>query len=87
MGDVLFFLFLYEKKVLWISQCVFIEYPQQMIAWRYIGINHKSQDSNYTLENHCTRTAQSSRGGCSRRVHKIVYTVVNKGNILVIFYF
>ena len=26
-----------------------------------------------TLENHCTRTVQSSRGGCSRRVHKIVY--------------
>ena len=23
-----------------------------------------------TLENHCTRTAQSSRGGCSRRAHK-----------------
>ena len=25
-----------------------------------------------TLESHCTRTAQSLRGGCSRRVHKIV---------------
>ena len=36
-----------------------------------------------TLENHCTRTAQSSRGGCSRRVHKIVYIAVSKGNILV----
>ena len=24
-----------------------------------------------TLENHCTRTAQSSRGGCSRQVHEI----------------
>ena len=35
-----------------------------------------------TLENHCTRTAQSSRGGCSRRVHKIVYLAVKKGNIL-----
>ena len=33
--------------------------------------------------NHCTRTAQSSRGGCSRRVHKIEYLVVNNGNILV----
>ena len=25
-----------------------------------------------TLGSHCTRTAQSLRGGCSRRVHKIV---------------
>ena len=33
-----------------------------------------------TLENHCTRTAQSSRGGCSRRVHKIEYLAVNKSN-------
>ena len=39
-----------------------------------------------TLENHCTRTAQSSRGGCSRRVHNLVYLAVKKGNILVIFY-
>ena len=35
------------------------------------------------LENHCTQTAQSSHGGCSRRVHKIVYLAVKKGNILV----
>ena len=35
------------------------------------------------LENHCTRTAQSSRGGCRRRVHKIVYLAVKKGHILV----
>ena len=39
----------------------------------------------YTLENHCTQTAQSSCGCCSVRVHKIVYLGVNKGNILVIF--
>ena len=32
-----------------------------------------------TLENHCTRTAQSSLGGCSRRVHKIEYLAVYKG--------
>ena len=38
------------------------------------------------LENHCTLTAQSSCGGCSRRVHKIVYQTVNKGNILVTFF-
>ena len=31
----------------------------------------------------CTRAAQSSRVGCSRRVHKIVYLAVKKGNILV----
>ena len=37
----------------------------------------------FTLQNHCIRTAKSSRGGCSRRVHKIVYLAVNKGNILV----
>ena len=36
-----------------------------------------------TLENHCTRTAQSSRGGCNRQVHKIEYLAVEKGNILV----
>ena len=40
-----------------------------------------------TLENHCTRTAQSSRGGCSQLVYKIeylhVHVAVNKGNILV----
>ena len=35
-----------------------------------------------TLENHCTRTAQSSRGGCSRRAHKIIHLAVKKGNIL-----
>ena len=34
---------------------------------------------NTILVNHCTRTAQSSRGGCSRRGHKIVYLAVNKG--------
>ena len=34
-------------------------------------------------ENHCSRTAQSSRGGCSRRVHEIVCLAVKKGNILV----
>ena len=34
-----------------------------------------------TLEpDHCTRTAQSSRGGCSRRVHKKVYLAVKKGS-------
>ena len=36
-----------------------------------------------TLEHLCTRIAQSSRGGCSRRVHKIVYLAAKKGNILV----
>ena len=40
-------------------------------------------EHNNTLENHCTRTAQSSRGGCSRRVQKVVYLAVNQGNILV----
>ena len=29
-----------------------------------------------SLENLCTRKVQSSRGGCSRRVHKIVYLAV-----------
>ena len=43
-----------------------------------------SSDIN-TLENHCIRTAQSSRGGCSRRVYKIMYIAVKKGNIFVIF--
>ena len=40
-----------------------------------------------THENHCTRTARSSRGGCSLRVYKIVYQAVYKGYILVNFYF
>ena len=39
--------------------------------------------TNITLENHCNRTAQSLHGGCSRRVHKIVYLAVKKGNIFV----
>ena len=38
-----------------------------------------------TLENHCTRTAQSTRGGCSRRVQKVVYLTVNNCNILIFF--
>ena len=33
-----------------------------------------------TLEIHCTQTAQSSRCGCSRRVHKIVNPAVKKGH-------
>ena len=36
-----------------------------------------------TLENHCNRTVQSLRAGCSRREHKIVYLAVKKGNIFV----
>ena len=47
---------------------------QRCYEWYYI-----------TLENHRTRTAQLSRGGCSRRVHKIKYLAVNKGNSLVNF--
>ena len=39
----------------------------------------------FTLENHCTRTAQSSHGGCSPWGHRPVHLAVNKGNILVIF--
>ena len=31
---------------------------------------------NFTLENDWTRTAQSSRGGCSQRVQKIVYLAI-----------
>ena len=36
----------------------------------------------FTLENHCTQTAQSSCGGCSRQVHEIGYLAVKKGYIL-----
>ena len=36
------------------------------VSYKFLGVKHI-----YTLENHCTRTAQSSRGGCSRQVHKI----------------
>ena len=42
--------------------------------------------SNNHAREHCTRNAQSSRGVCSRRVHKIEYLAVNKGNILVNFF-
>ena len=42
---------------------------------------------NTILENHCTRTAQSSREGCSRRGHKIGYLAVNKGIFFNFFYF
>ena len=36
-----------------------------------------------TLENHCTRTAQSSRGGHTRRVHKTEYIAIKKRNVSV----
>ena len=36
-----------------------------------------------TLENHYTRTAQSSHGRCSRRVHKIVCLADDKAYIMV----
>ena len=36
-----------------------------------------------SLENHCTRTAQSSLGSCSRRVHKIVCLADDKAYIMV----
>ena len=36
-----------------------------------------------TPENHCTRTVQSSRVGCNRRVHRICLPSRKKGNILV----
>ena len=53
----------------------------------YGGFHYTTTDNKKlhfsTLENHCTQTAQSSRDGCSQRVHKIVYLAVNKGNILV----
>ena len=50
-------------------------YPEMTRWWFYY---HQ-----YSLENHCTRTTQSSRAGCSRRVYRIVYVAVKKGNILV----
>ena len=34
---------------------------------------------------YCIRTMESSRGGSSRRVHKIVYRAVKKGNVFVNF--
>ena len=37
----------------------------------------------HRLENLFTRTVQSVRVGCSRRVHKITYLIVKQGNILV----
>ena len=36
-----------------------------------------------TLENHCTLTAQSSRGSCSRRVHKKLCLADDKAYITV----
>ena len=36
-----------------------------------------------TLENHCTLTAQSSRGSCSRRVHKKLCLAHDKTYIMV----
>ena len=40
----------------------------------------------YMLENLCSRTVQSSRGVCSRRVNKIVNLAVKKGNIWSFFF-
>ena len=58
--------------------------PYSKILFVFLNQNSMFGYSN-TLENHCTRTTQSSCCGCSRRVHKIVYLAVNKGNILVNF--
>ena len=41
-------------------------------ACKHVHLNICSRHDN-TLENLCTRTAQSSRGVRSRRVHKIYY--------------
>ena len=39
----------------------------------------------YTLEKHFTQIVQSSlHAGCSRRVHRIVYLAVKKGNRLLV---
>ena len=56
-----------------------------VILWIKIETTKWFIYSIYTLENHRTRTAQSLHGGCSWRVHKIVYLAVDKGNILVTF--
>ena len=37
------------------------------------GFDYRNKRHKVTLENLCTRTAQSSRGVRSRRVHKIYY--------------
>ena len=64
----------------------FIEYGDFSITYMYAVKTYcVSPLLFFTLENHCTRTAQSSRGGCSRRVYKIVYLAVKNGNILVNF--
>ena len=36
------------------------------------AVYSRSRPMIFTLENHCTRTAQSSRGSCSRRVHNFL---------------
>ena len=55
----------------------------QLLSWSTLGAYHLLLGILTTLENHCTQTAQSSCGGCSRQVHKIVYQAVKKGIILV----
>ena len=54
-----------------------------LVITRGLSSTHKRTRHNCTLEKHCIRTSHSLRGGCSRRVHKIVYLAVKKGNILV----
>ena len=75
--------------------CCSSKYPFRGFRCKSVSSRHLSSADNLcksfgprsTLENHCTRTVQSSCGGCSRRVHKIVNLAVQKGNICDLFYF
>ena len=60
------FLFCYERDFMMSLQAGFNDASNA--TSRYLD---DISNIDATLENFCTRTPQSTRGGCSRRVHKI----------------
>ena len=66
-----FFFFFFEN-----NQIFILEINESITAEIYLFASY-----NMNTREPLYRTAQSSRGGCSRRVHKIVYVAVKKGTI------
>ena len=57
---------------MWIDCASNIE-PRPLYIHNYRKLSLDISVNDYTLESLCTRTAQSSRGVRSRRVHKLFY--------------
>ena len=77
-----------DQRRLWLN---WVTIPSDLSPSLSVSINRRPKLSmdwtvdtllRLTLENHRTRTAQSSCVGCSRRVHRIMYLADKRGNIL-----